>query len=391
MIEKELNLLLEEIFSKNQLCYSVWSSPRSPTSRRKIVIRPIQRQNILVYQISSQIEEKVFHQNTSKKECLQFIKTNLIQEYQQGLICTPEADFQILISKKQKITILRRPPSKPKQKFSHNIKKQYILEEGSPNPFLIAVGIMTPEGKILSKKQAKFRQINRFLELIDDIVPFLRKDKTIQIVDFGCGKAYLTFALYHYLHLIRGFPINVIGLDLKSDVITHCQEIAKQLYYEHLHFSVGDISQFVFKEKVDLVVTLHACDTATDAALEKAVRWGADVILSVPCCQHELFQQVKNDKLSPLLKHGILKERFSSLVTDAARAQILTILGYHTQILEFISLEHTAKNLMIRAVLKKSKTKNLRALQSYLQFKEELAITPYLEERFNILDSNFPT
>ena len=212
------------------------------------------------------------------------------------------------------------------------------------------LGVMTAEGKIVRTKYDKYRQINRFLEFIEDILPRLSRDREITILDFGCGKSYLTFAMYYYLRELKGYDVNIIGLDLKTDVIEKCNSLALRYGYEKLHFYHGDIADYEGVSCVDMVVTLHACDTATDYALAKAVEWGAEVILSVPCCQHEVNKQIKNEMLEPVLRYGILKERMSALITDAVRADLLESKGYDTQILEFIDMEHTPKNLLIRAV-----------------------------------------
>lgn len=306
--------------------------------------------------------------------------TKLFEEtFRQGLLCTAEADYQVLISKKFKVTILKKAPSrKPLGTLTHNRKKQYVLEEGTPVPFLVELGIMNGEGKVLAKKYDKFKQINRFLEMVEDVLPHLPTGRPLTIVDFGCGKSYLTFALYHYLAVQQQRKLNVIGLDLKADVIEHCSGLARKLQYDDLRFLVGDIADYDELSAVDMVVTLHACDTATDAALEKAVRWGASVILSVPCCQHELFNQVQSEVLQPLLGHGILKERFSALATDAIRAKLLDVMGYKTQLLEFIDMEHTPKNILIRAV--KSGGGNVSQLwREYTAFRDFLSADPYLE------------
>ena len=216
--------------------------------------------------------------------------------------------------------------------------------------FLVELGVQTPEGRVINAKYDKFRQINRYLELIRDILDILPSDRTIRIVDFGCGKSYLTFAMYYYLHQVQQRDIRVMGLDLKADVIRHCSALAEKLHYEGLSFQEGDIQSFQEAGQVDMVVSLHACDRATDYALEKAVKWGASVIMAVPCCQHELNGQIRCDMLQPLLKYGVIKERMAALITDALRANLLEQKGYDTQILEFIDMEHTPKNLMIRAV-----------------------------------------
>ena len=234
--------------------------------------------------------------------------------------------------------------------LSHNRKKRYILEEGIPVPFLVELGVQTKDGAIVHAKYDKFRQINRFLEFIEDVLPKLDKEKETRIIDFGCGKSYLTFAMYYYLKILKGYPVRITGLDLKTDVIEHCSRLAKKFGYDSLEFLHGDIASYEGTDEVDMVVTLHACDTATDYALTKAVKWGAKVILSVPCCQHEINKQIQNDLLSPVLQYGLLKERMSALLTDGIRGQLLEMSGYRTQILEFIDMEHTPKNIMIRAI-----------------------------------------
>ena len=247
--------------------------------------------------------------------------------------------------------------------MNHNRKKQYILEEGTMVPFLRDLGVMTEEGKIVRTKFDKFRQINRFLEFIEDILPQLDKGREVTILDFGCGKSYLTFAMYYYLHELKQYDIRIIGLDLKTEVIRHCNELSKKYGYEKLTFLEGDIADYEGVDRVDMVVTLHACDTATDYALAKAVGWHAKVILSVPCCQHEINGQIANDVLKPILKHGLLKERFSAIVTDALRAEYLEREGYEVQVLEFIDMEHTPKNILIRAIDIGKKGKNSKRIK----------------------------
>lgn len=253
--------------------------------------------------------------------------------------------------------------------------KKYILQENIPVPFLVDLGVMTKEGKIITQKYDKFRQINRFLEFIQDILPKLEQEHEVTILDFGCGKSYLTFAIYYYLRELKGYDVNIIGLDLKTDVIKKCNHLAEKYGYEKLHFYQGDIADYEGVSSVDMVVTLHACDTATDYALAKAVEWGAKVILSVPCCQHELNKQIQNDVLESVLKYGILKERMSALLTDGIRANFLEAMGYETQILEFIDMEHTPKNLLIRAV-KNGKKKDLNHTKGLM---DALHVQPTLE------------
>lgn len=259
----------------------------------------------------------------------------------------------------------------------HNRPKHYILEEGKPVPFLQDLGVMTSEGKIVRTRYDKFRQINRFLEFIEDVLPHLKRDREITILDFGCGKSYLTFAVYYYLRELKGCDVRIIGLDLKKDVIRKCSRLAEKYGYEKLKFYEGSIEEFEGVSHVDMVITLHACDTATDYALYKAVHWGADVILSVPCCQHELNQQLSGDSLRPVTDYGILKERFAAMATDAIRGGLLEGMGYETQILEFIEMEHTPKNLLIRAV--KGKRASAEKWEKTLEFCESFGFKPTLK------------
>ena len=272
-------------------------------------------------------------------------------------------DYTVLVSKKGKVTIQKRKVegrTAASSDISHNRRKRYILEEGIPVPFLQDLGVMTQEGKIVRTKFDKFRQINRFLEFIEDILPQLNKKQEVTILDFGCGKSYLTFAMYYYLHVLKHYDIRIIGLDLKADVIRHCTALAEKYGYEKLTFLEGDIADYDGVDTVDMVVTLHACDTATDYALAKAISWGAKVILSVPCCQHELNGQMKNEILAPVMRYGLLKERFAALVTDGLRAEYLEHAGYHVQVLEFIDMEHTPKNILLRAVKQAGQTEEMR-------------------------------
>lgn len=373
--------ILDEIFSTNSLILAVFSSPRSSTQTCiKLSCRPLLIKDKLSYQITYHNKDKALHKNFSPAEVKKIILDEMRENFKQGVLFTSFTDYHLLVNKKNEMTILKKPPTQHSLSLAHNRSKQYLLPEGEPIPFLVELGVMTQEGKVIAKKSDKFKQINRFLEMVDDILPHLSHQHPLQIIDFGCGKSYLTFALYHYLHIVKKYPLNVIGLDLKETVIDDCQQIAKKLHYQHLSFAVGDIHHYNPAQKVDMVITLHACDTATDAALATAVKWEADVILSVPCCQHELYQQVANEQLHPLLTHGILKERFAALATDAARAQLLEIAGYQTQVLEFIDMEHTPKNLLIRAVRRASNPNKDLLLKQYQEFKKTLSITPCLEK-----------
>lgn len=338
----------------------ILSNPSSKDGVIKICARPMLKNKSLLFQIEEYTKTQVFHKNLTAGDAGSYLTGKLSSDtssqtasFKNALVETQSFTANVLVSKKGTITIKKKmnaSAKQPKISLSHNRKKKYILEEGIPVPFLIDLGVMTQNGNIINAHYDKFRQINRFLEYIEDILPSLPTDRELRILDFGCGKSYLTFAIYYYLKVLKGYPVRITGLDLKEDVIRHCNELAVKYGYDKLEFLCGDIAYYDGCSQVDMVVTLHACDTATDYALAKAVGWGAKVILSVPCCQHELNKQMKNDLLSPVLHYGILKERMAALITDGLRAQILEANGYRTQILEFIDMAHTPKNLLIRAV-----------------------------------------
>ena len=338
----------------------ILSNPSSKDGVIKICARPVLKNKSLLFQIEEYTKTQVFHKNLTAGDASSYLTGKLSSDtssqtasFKNALVETQSFTANVLVSKKGTITIKKKmnaSAKQPKISLSHNRKKKYILEEGIPVPFLIDLGVMTQNGSIVNAHYDKFRQINRFLEYIEDILPSLPTGRELRILDFGCGKSYLTFAIYYYLKVLKGYPVRITGLDLKEDVIRHCNELAVKYGYDKLEFLCGDIAYYDGCSQVDMVVTLHACDTATDYALAKAVGWGAKVILSVPCCQHELNKQMKNDLLSPVLHYGILKERMAALMTDGLRAQILEANGYRTQILEFIDMAHTPKNLLIRAV-----------------------------------------
>ena len=366
---EELRAYLEQVFCI-ELLSAVLSNPRDREKAFKARIRPVLKKGNLVFQFEIFKGKQVFHENLEAQEAVDRA-CEWMEHFRQMQIDTKSERASVLISKKGKVTINRKKVTRPdqgKQDLSHNREKQYILKEGMDIPFLRDLGVMTQEGKIVRSRFDKFRQINRYLEFIEDVLPKLPRDREITILDFGCGKSYLTFAMYYFLHEMRGYQVRMVGLDLKEDVIEHCNALAEKYGYEHLHFLTGDIAQYEGMTKVDMVVTLHACDTATDYALAKAVSWGADVILSVPCCQHELTRQIENDILSPVLSYGLLKERMAALVTDGLRAEYLKKEGYDTQILEFIDMEHTPKNILIRAVKTGKKTENQHIIEACEEF-----------------------
>ena len=344
--------LLEQCIQKNLIDLTISGlKKKNEELPVKIKVRPVAMKDKIEYQVSEFIGRKVFHKNYKKDELKKKITDWMQEDYKQAQFTMTDATAQILSGKhSQTVKYKKCKEVRVQRDLSHNRTKRYILPEGTPVGFLIDLGVMTKEGKIVRQKYDKYRQINRFLEFVEDILPQLSKEREQTIIDFGCGKSYLTFAMYYYLKELKGYDIRIIGLDLKEDVIAHCNELKDKYGYGKLSFLVGDIASYTDVDAADMVVTLHACDTATDYALAKAVQWGAKVIISVPCCQHEANRMMENELLQPVLQYGILKERMAAIMTDAVRANLLTAKGYDTQILEFIDMEHTPKNLLIRAV-----------------------------------------
>ena len=355
---EEIRTLLDAVLNIDFI-RAVISNPREKEGIIKVKVRPLEKRGQLVFQFEAFTAKQAFHTNLDREEAkVQFLE--YAGQFRQIQIETTGEEYTVLVSKKGRVTV-RKKQKKVKAHqadLSHNRKKHYILEEGVPVPFLQDLGVMTEEGRIVKSRTDKFRQINRFLEFIEDILPRLDKGRELTILDFGCGKSYLTFAMYYYLHELKGYDIRIIGLDLKEDVIAHCGKLAEKYGYDKLTFLVGDIADYSGTDHVDMVVTLHACDTATDYALAKAVGWQAEVILSVPCCQHELNTQLSGvsgeGNLAPVMDYGLLRERFAALVTDGLRAKYLESAGYETQVLEFIDMEHTPKNILLRAVRKET-------------------------------------
>ena len=352
------------------------SSP-SKISARRVHIKATEQLQFTLYQGPQQLH--VNHAvSAALGQCCQLLESQFSRLH----VFTVTEDLVVKRGRDGGFTWHASPPTKVRTDQSHNRRKQYLIPEEVPCPFLIEIGVMNREGRVLAAKYHKFRQINRFLELVDDVLPHLPADRELQVVDFGSGKSYLTFALHHLLTAIRGREVRIVGVDRKADVIRDCARIAGQLDCRGLSFEQGDIAQFGSVGQVDLMVSLHACDTATDAALAQAVRWQTPVILAVPCCQHELASTLR---LAPALAaidvHGILKERFAALATDALRANLLELCGYQTQVVEFIDLEHTPKNLLIRAIRRDPGWMRSESLiESYQQLVKVLGIqAPYLQ------------
>lgn len=394
----ELRMLLGAYIQNNEIILSATASnPRNREKLAKIRLRPIHMKNTLYYQAERFVGTKVFHQNIEPLQIPDFFAEAMEVDFRQLELETAQHKVIVLVSKKGNISIKEKTKyvcadaavqftengtnqtaldsAALQANFAHNREKNYILPQEEPVPFLVALGVQTAQGKVVHAKYDKFRQINRYLEFVRDILPYLPNNgKTLRIVDFGCGKSYLTFALYYYLKVMQNYNISVTGLDLKQDVIEKCQALADKLEYNGLKFLVGDIGSYHGTKEADMVVTLHACDTATDYALAKAVKWNAKVILSVPCCQHELNRQISCAALEPVLQYGIIKERMAALITDALRANLLEEQGYDTQLLEFIDMEHTPKNILIRAVKKGGGA----GTEGYRRVMEFLHVSPML-------------
>jgi hypothetical protein len=369
--------LVRQLVGDGALTGASLSKPRrsDPSRPSRITVMPVTIGGSLRYRFTAHQATRSSDENLTPEATMERLTHLLDTEFRQGLLQATDADWQVLVSGKE-VKVLRRRPSRPAATLAHDRAKRRLLPEGTPVPFLVELGVMTQEGKVRSQRYDKFRQVNRFLELVEDVLPALPEGQ-LRIVDFGSGKSYLTFALHHLLTVVHEREVEIVGLDLKAEVVDQCEELARRLGAEGLRFEVGDIGGYQELAGVDLVVSLHACDTATDDALDRAVRAGTPVILAVPCCQHELLGQLENAALGPLLRHGTLRERFAADVTDAARAQLLGAVGYDVQVIEFIELEHTPKNVLLRAVARPGRD-TAKAFAEYQVFAAELGIDPAL-------------
>ncbi len=363
----EISTFLDTIFGDNPSKIIISKPPKNSEFRKLCVLKKTGG-----YQLEKYTEKQVFHENLTAEEAMSRCADFFTEGYGQLNGWGENYEYALSVTKKGKVLFNKKKTTaaETSAESSHNRKKNYIIPEDKPFPALVDMGVFTKDGKVAKPMYDKFRQINRFTEIIDDAVREKGlSGKKLKIVDFGCGKSYLTFVLYHYFTEILGTEVDMLGLDLKADVIEKCNAAAKRYGYENLRFEMGDISGASVQGKVDMVVTLHACDTATDFALHNAIMRNADMIFSVPCCQHELNSQMKSDKLSLLTRYGIIKERTAALCTDAIRANLLEYCGYRTQLLEFVDFEHTPKNILIRAV---KRSGNPRGREQYLEEAENL-------------------
>ena len=366
---EELNNIINDIFNEKVIKIVVSNKIKSDNKYNKVVVNLLSNSKKEYYQVEKYTDKQVFHENIELNRIQNKIKDIVFNNYKQVNIWTDSFDYDIKISKKGKIHVSKKKSKNILKANSHNKQKNYILKEGMIIEPLIDLGIFTKEGKIINSKYDKYKQINRFIELIDDEIK-KKNYKELTILDFGCGKSYLTFVLYYYFTKIKNIDVKMIGLDLKEDVIKKCNEIAKRYNYDNLTFELGDINGYKYENKVDMVITLHACDTATDYALYNAIKWNVNMIFSVPCCQHEINQDMHSEKLSILNRYGIIQERVSALMTDAIRANLLESVGYKTQLLEFIDIAHSPKNILIRAnksnISKEKREKSLMEVENII-------------------------
>ena len=370
---------IKEILEENIIKVVISNKVNKDVKYNKINIALKEKNNNQYYQIEKFTDKQVFHENIDKSQLEEKLIEKIENNYKQVSAWSETTTFDLKISKKGKVHLSKRKSDNAKMvNKSHNKEKNYILKEGMIIEPLIDLGVFTKEGKVVKSKYDKYKQINRFVEIIDDEIK--KNDyKELTILDFGCGKSYLTFVLYYYFVKIKNIKVKMIGLDLKKDVIKKCNDIAKSYNYENLHFELGDINGFNYNNKVDMVITLHACDTATDYALYNAIKWNSKMIFSVPCCQHEFNRDMKSDNFSILTKYGIIQERIAALMTDSVRGNLLEAVGYKTQLLEFIDIAHSPKNILIRASKGNvSKEKREKAIEEVNRLIKEFNFNPTL-------------
>ncbi len=371
--------LLDDLFTHDRLLAATFSQPRKGyTAADKITVQPFDGRDGRLFQFAAYSGKQVFHENLSADSAAEHAVALLTDSFHQALLLTADEELHISCFAKPKIKRTPRATAAPTP-TSHDRERQTLLRPGTPVPFLIELGVMSATGQVYKDKMPKLRQINRFLELLRDGLDSLPSNRPARIVDFGCGKSYLTFALHHYLTAVLKREAVIVGLDLKADVIDRCNDIASRLDCQGLSFAQGEIKGWQTGEHVDMVIALHACDTATDDALVQAVSWGCKLIYCVPCCQHEFFKSIDRDDMAFVFKHGLLKERTAALVTDALRAAFLEACGYKTTVCEFIDMEHTPKNVLIKATRTRAPSKAL--LDKASQTAAAWSLTPYLEKQ----------
>src|SRR5574344_2335209 len=388
----------EKLLGKPYIRVRFWRSKNASAPCNDAVcasnVKPAES-DVLRYEAEFFTEKQSFKKSSTLSDVEAFIKQHSGTTFKCCVVRTDTEEITTLSNRHGEIKELRKP-LKDVNYNSADRKKKYIMQEGIPVPFLVKLGVMTDEGKVISSKYDKFRQINRFLEFIRDVLPEVSTKRPLRIADFGCGKSYLTFAVYYYLTELEKIPVEITGLDVKEDVIAECEDLARRSHYDNLHFFIGNIADYAdndtipaeYKQNPDIIITLHACDTATDLALAYAVKHKAKAILSVPCCQHEINLQLDKNKAlvandnpyASLLRYGLLRERFASLATDAVRAELLEQSGYNVQVLEFIDMEHTPKNILIRAIKKQLENEKASADQKRVAEAAKERSTTLLEQ-----------
>ena len=344
----------------------------------KVTIKPYNSSKGIMYQFEYTVKNQVKHRNVEEHNLVDEIGLLLENYFTQCMVYGTESDYHINCYG-DKVKAKTMAATKKIAIGGHNKKKRYILNEDEHIDFLVYLGVMTKDGKVVNSKYNKFRQINKYLELIKPSIDMLPKDRPLKIVDFGCGKAYLTFALYYYVVKILNMQAEITGLDLKEEVIDYCNKVARELGYDSLEFQKGNIKDYSRTQDVDMVIMLHACDNATDEGIVQSLKFNAKIIIAVPCCQHEFFRQIENENLEPILQFGILKDRMTALATDSLRAQILKALGFDVTVMEFIETEHTPKNLAIRAI--RGGGFNKTEYEKYEKFRDFLDLDLYIERR----------
>ncbi|KHS58005.1 MAG: SAM-dependent methyltransferase [Terrisporobacter othiniensis] len=378
--------IINEICKDNIIKVVISNKKNKDIKYNKIVFQLKEKNDKEYYQVEKFTDKQVFHENIEKKDLNDRVLEYMKENFKQLNAWSGNTNYDVKISKKGKVFLSKKKSNNENMVIKgHNKEKNYILKEGMIIQPLIDLGIFTKEGKVVNSKYDKYKQINRFIEIIDDEIKKNNYEE-LTILDFGCGKSYLTFVLYYYFVEIKKINVKMIGLDLKEDVIKKCNEIAKKYKFDNLHFELGDINGFKYNNKVDMVITLHACDTATDYALYNAIKWNAKMIFSVPCCQHEFNHQMKAENLDILNKYGIIQERVAALMTDSVRGNLLECVGYKTQLLEFIDISHSPKNILIRASKSNlSKIKKEKSLQQVKALMKEFNFNPTL---YNLLKND---
>lgn len=366
---------INTIIRENEIVKIIVSNPIDKNQKyKKIVLE----NKINHYMVNSYTDRQSFTANIDESAVLDTI-CDYINNFKQINIFSTEFEYMIKISKADKVFLTKTKSNNyNKPTLNNNREKNYILKENEIIEPLIDMGIFTKDGKIVKSMYDKYRQINRFIELIDDYIKN-NNIKSINIVDFGCGKSYLTFVVYYYFRYIKNIDITMVGLDLKEDVIRKCNDTAKKYRYSSLRFEIGDINGYKPQMDVDMIITLHACDIATDYALFNAINWNVKMIFSVPCCQHEVNKQISPNKLPIITRYGLIKERISSDFTDIIRCNLLKAMSYNIEMIEFVAFDDTPKNILIRANLtkiplniRKQYLKEVLDLQNMFSFKQKL-------------------